>query len=99
MDLKNFLDFVALATIADIVPLVDENRIFARKGLLQLDRTIHPGLSALKSVANVGTPAKSLDVSHKLGPKVECPPDVWTPPRPHSTSCCVEDPNMAKNSG
>ncbi len=70
MDLKDFLDFVALATIADIVPLVDENRIFARKGLMQLDRTIHPGLSALKTVASVGSPAKSFDVSHKLGPRL-----------------------------
>ena len=70
LDLKDFLDFVALATIADIVPLVEENRIFARKGLMQLDRTIHPGLQALKEVANVGTPAKSIDVSHKLGPRL-----------------------------
>lgn len=70
MDLKDFLDFVALATIADIVPLVEENRIFARKGLMQLDQTIHPGLIALKEVAGVGTPAKSIDVSHKLGPRL-----------------------------
>jgi len=70
MDLKDFLDFVALATIADIVPLVEENRIFARKGLQQLDQTIHPGLAALKEIAGVGTPAKSIDVSHKLGPRL-----------------------------
>lgn len=70
MDLKDLLDFVALATIADIVPLVDENRIFARRGLMQLDQTIHPGLAALKKVASVGTPAKSIDVSHKLGPRL-----------------------------
>ncbi len=69
-DLKDLLDLVALGTIADIVPLEGENRIFARKGLMQLDRTIHPGIAALKAVANVGIPAKSFDVSHKLGPRL-----------------------------
>ncbi|MEX2579345.1 MAG: single-stranded-DNA-specific exonuclease RecJ [Verrucomicrobiales bacterium] len=69
-DLKEYLDLVALGTIADIVPLEGENRIFARRGLQQLDRTIHPGLDALKSVAGVGTPAKSHDVGFKLGPRL-----------------------------
>jgi single-stranded-DNA-specific exonuclease len=69
-DLKPYLDLVAMATIADIVPLVGENRIFARRGLTQLDHTIHPGLAALKKVAKVATPAKSHDVGFRLGPRL-----------------------------
>jgi single-stranded-DNA-specific exonuclease len=69
-DLKHYLDFVALGTIADIVPLEKENRIFARRGLAQLDQTIHPGLSALKRVAGVSSPAQSNDVGFKLGPRL-----------------------------
>lgn len=69
-DLKDYLDLVALGTIADIVPLEGENRIFARRGLAQLDRTIHPGVVALKQVAGVRTPARSNDVGFKLGPRI-----------------------------
>ncbi len=69
-DLKSYLDIVALGTIADIVPLEGENRLFARRGLAQLDRTIHPGLVALKSVAGATTPMRTHDVGFKLGPRL-----------------------------
>ncbi len=69
-DLKDYLDLVALGTIADIVPLEKENRIFARRGLSQLDRTIHPGLVALKRVAGVSSSSRSSDVGFKLGPRL-----------------------------
>ncbi|MEM9283259.1 MAG: single-stranded-DNA-specific exonuclease RecJ [Verrucomicrobiota bacterium] len=69
-DLKDHLDLVALGTIADIVPLERENRIVARRGLMQLDRTVHPGLEALKRVAGVSAPVGSHDVGFKLGPRL-----------------------------
>ncbi len=69
-DLKDYLDVVALGTIADIVPLEKENRVFARRGLMQLERTIHPGLVALKSVAGVTTPIRTHDVGFRLGPRL-----------------------------
>ncbi|MBP83487.1 MAG: single-stranded-DNA-specific exonuclease RecJ [Verrucomicrobiales bacterium] len=69
-DLKDQLDLVALGTIADIVPLKDENRIVARRGLAQLDCTIHSGVAALKKVAGVSTPARAHDVGFKLGPRL-----------------------------
>ncbi len=69
-DLKDYLDIVALGTIADIVPLEAENRLFARRGLVQLERTIHPGLVALKSVAGVSGPIRTHDVGFKLGPRL-----------------------------
>jgi single-stranded-DNA-specific exonuclease len=47
------LDLVALATVADVVPLVDENRRLVRAGLRALASTCKPGLRALMEVARV----------------------------------------------
>jgi single-stranded-DNA-specific exonuclease len=51
--LTRHLDLVALATIADVVPLVDENRAFAIAGLRRLATTTRPGLRALMQAARV----------------------------------------------
>ncbi len=69
-DLRRHLDLVALATVADIVPIVDENRIFVRKGLTEIDRTLIPGLRELKSVAGTGNPTRAHDIGFKLGPRL-----------------------------
>lgn len=52
-ELWPFLDLVALGTIADLVPLVGENRILAKHGLTQLAGTSRPGLRALAEVAGI----------------------------------------------
>lgn len=69
-DLKAQLDLVALATVADIVPLVAENRLFVRKGLEQLERGARPGLRALIEVAGVRPPLDSMDLGFRLGPRL-----------------------------
>ena len=48
---SEYLDFVALGTIADVMPVLDENRLIVAYGLQCLARTKHVGLSALISVA------------------------------------------------
>ncbi len=53
VDIERHLDLVGLATIADVVPLVDENRAFALQGLRALARTQKLGLRALMEVARV----------------------------------------------
>ena len=69
-DLKAQLVLVALATVADIVPLVAENRLFVRKGLEQLERGARPGLRALIEVAGVRPPLDSMDLGFRLGPRL-----------------------------
>src|SRR3984893_17908238 len=69
-DLKKCLDLVALATIADLVPLVDENRTFVQHGLRQLERTEWVGLRALMEVAGVTSPIRPTHVSFRLGPRL-----------------------------
>ncbi len=57
---ERFLDLVALGTVADVVPLVDENRYLVKEGLVALAATERPGLQALMLAAGV-TPER-LDV-------------------------------------
>jgi single-stranded-DNA-specific exonuclease len=52
-ELDDDLDLVALATIADVVPLLGENRSIVRRGLRSLARTAKPGLRALMAVSRV----------------------------------------------
>ena len=54
LDPTAYLDLVALGTIADIVPLLDENRGLARQGLERLRRSPRVGLKALMEVASAG---------------------------------------------
>ncbi len=70
LDLKQYLDLVALGTIADIVPLTGENRILARHGLRQLSQTVHPGLRALMAVADIEGPVDAYAVGFRLAPRL-----------------------------
>ncbi len=64
-------DLIGLATIADVVPLVDENRAFARAGLRALARTQKPGLRALMEVARVDPAAVDEGaVGFRLAPRI-----------------------------
>lgn len=70
--LRDYLDLVALGTVADLVPLLGENRIVARYGLLILQAAARPGLRALMQVAGVKPEQGILpvDVSFRLGPRI-----------------------------
>jgi single-stranded-DNA-specific exonuclease len=65
------LDVVALATVADVVPLVDENRALALLGLRRLAQTQKPGLRALMRVAGVDRAAvDESSVGFRLAPRI-----------------------------
>jgi single-stranded-DNA-specific exonuclease len=69
-DLRPFLDLVALGTIADLVPLVGENRILVGAGLRRLETTQRPGLVALKKVAGINGRIGGYEVGFQLAPRV-----------------------------
>lgn len=70
LDLKEYLDLVAVATVADIVPLLHENRTFVRAGLKQLARSRWCGLHALLHVAGTTAPYTPSDIGFKIGPRI-----------------------------
>ncbi|GAK11319.1 single-stranded-DNA-specific exonuclease RecJ [Geomicrobium sp. JCM 19039] len=68
---KDGFDLVALGTISDLVPLVDENRYFAKRGLKQLGLQKRAGLRSLGEVSGLnGPPFSSQDVGFGLGPRL-----------------------------
>lgn len=70
VDLRHYLDLVALGTVADIMPLVGENRILVARGLSQLAVSRWAGVRALIDVADVKTPFSAFDIGYKLGPRI-----------------------------
>ena len=69
-DLKETLDLVALGTVADLVPLIDENRLLVRRGLEALAQTSRHGLQALKEIAGVEGLVQTHHVGFRLGPRL-----------------------------
>src|SRR4051812_40350577 len=70
-ELRRHLDLVAVATVADVVPLVGENRSLAIAGLRALARTQKPGLQALMRAAHVDPAAVDAGaVGFRLAPRI-----------------------------
>jgi single-stranded-DNA-specific exonuclease len=69
-DLRPLLDLVALGTIADLVPLVGENRILVSAGLRQLNETNRAGIIALKKVAQSPEKLGAYEVGFQLAPRL-----------------------------
>ncbi len=69
-DLRNFLDIVAIATVADIVPLVEENRLLTRHGLRVMGKGGNIGLQALNEVTGLSREPNASHVSFRIGPRL-----------------------------
>ncbi len=71
-DMREYLDLVALGTLADVVDLTGQNRILAKNGLLTLGSGKRPGIAALKNVCNQ-SPTAQLEagqVVYMLAPRI-----------------------------
>jgi single-stranded-DNA-specific exonuclease len=64
------LELAALGTIADVVPLVDDNRIIARHGLAKMETSAILGLSSLIRAAGLSGPVTARHVGFSLGPRI-----------------------------
>lgn len=79
LDLRHYLDLVALGTAADLVPLTGENRIIVRHGLSQLDNTRWAGMEALKAVAGIRGEADTFHLGFQLGPRINAAGRIGQP--------------------
>lgn len=68
--LAALLRIACLGTIADVVPLVGENRVIAALGLRALAKARSPGLRALMRVARIAGSVSSTEVAFRLGPRI-----------------------------
>ena len=64
------IDVAALATVADLVPLADENRVIVAEGLRAMENSRRPGLKALIDVAMPGSKPRAEDIAFKLAPRL-----------------------------
>lgn len=77
---EDFLDFVSLGTVADIAPLLGENRILTKHGLGELNRRGRTGLKALMEVAGLsGKDISSGHIGFVLGPRINAMGRVGSP--------------------
>jgi single-stranded-DNA-specific exonuclease len=67
---KKYFDLAAIATVADIVSLQDENRVIVHNGLKMLNDNTLPGITELIKSCNIRGKIKSSDIGFKLGPKI-----------------------------
>jgi len=70
-DLMRMLDLVALGTVADVMPLVDENRTFVRRGLELMTESPRPGLRALlERCRSEEGPVTTQTIAYKVAPRL-----------------------------
>ncbi len=70
LDLREYLDLVALGTVADLVPITGENRILVKRGLVQLENSRWIGVRSLVEVAGLRPPFSPSNVGFALGPRL-----------------------------
>ena len=69
--LNSLLDLVALGTVADVAPMVSENRLLTRRGMRVMDKTTRPGLRALREAAgSADKPVNTTAIAYFLGPRI-----------------------------
>ncbi len=69
-NLRDSLDLVAVGTCADVVPLLDHNRVLVREGLKVLNEGRRPGLKALVETGRMRSPLDARDISFGLAPRL-----------------------------
>lgn len=67
---KEYFDIASIATIADLVPLLDENRLIVQLGLKQLEERKNLGLKLLFKQQGLGQIISSSDIAYKIAPRI-----------------------------
>ncbi len=91
----SLLDLLALATVGDVAPLIDENRCFVREGLFAMSTNRRPGLAALAVSAGLGRPElTAFHIGYIIAPRMNAPGRL-TNPKPALELLCTDDPDRA----
>lgn len=69
-NLKKYLDLVAIGTVADLVPLMDENRVLVHFGLKELENTARPGLKALMETVGLRGRPGADSIAFQIAPRI-----------------------------
>ncbi|MDZ5762605.1 Single-stranded-DNA-specific exonuclease RecJ [Candidatus Cyrtobacter comes] len=70
IDLMQFLDLVALGTICDVMPLININRIFVKKGLSLINKRQNKGIAELIDISNIKNKITESHICYALGPRI-----------------------------
>jgi len=68
--LNGILEYVALGTVADMAPMMGENRILTRRGMQVLEKSTRPGIRALKAISSTKGKIDSTSIGFFLGPRI-----------------------------
>lgn len=79
LDLKKYLDFVAVATVADVVPLLGENRVLVRAGFQSLENSCWAGWNALKKLAGITGAVETVHAGFAFGPRINAAGRIGSP--------------------
>lgn len=81
LDLRYWLDLVAIGTVADVAPLTGDNRALVRAGLRALLEARRPGLRALLEIAKISreSPLTGRDVAFRIAPHINAPGRLGSP--------------------
>lgn len=81
LDVRAWLDLVAIGTIADVAPLDGDNRALVRAGLVALENPVRPGLRALFELAKMsgGCRVSARDVAFRIAPRLNAPGRLGSP--------------------
>lgn len=81
LDVRYWLDLVAVGTVADVAPLDGDNRALVRAGLDAIQRARRPGMQALLEIAKVSRdgPLTGRDVAFRLAPHINAPGRLGSP--------------------
>ncbi len=69
-DIREYLDLVAIGTVADVMPLVRDNRILVKAGLERINLKPRPGVAALKAISGCRSVVTSGTISFKMAPRL-----------------------------
>ena len=94
-DLRHYLDIVAIATVADIVPRVSENRLLTRHGLRLMSSGGNIGLQALNQVTGLNRRPNASHISFRIGPRLNAAGRMDSP-RDALELLMTDDPERAR---